>query len=189
MKKNISMDVFMKEEVEEDFLLLNEFEPRPEDFVETSSMKDLMRKVKEDGVGGKKEHIQTTLDSFLVRSKEGITLEDAEIRIQSLECENAVLRNEVQEMREKMNRLESLFFHSPPMIEPVSIDSVSQSLLYDKMSTKMRELEKEVSNIKITVESFDATQNDHEDRIEWLESHYEEDDSRVGEDGYPDLGF
>ena len=82
---------------------------------------------------------------------------------------------------------------SPPlpfMETPVSSDPVSQSLLYDRLSTRVREMEKDMVNLKMTVESFDATQGDHEDRIEWLESHHEDDDSRVNEeDQYPDLGF
>jgi cell division protein FtsB len=193
MRKNISMDIMMKGLDENDETIMNEFEPRQDDFMEdeVSKMKGFMKSVSDKYE--KKGVVQTTLDSFFIKGG-SITLEDAEIRIQTLECENAVLKTELQEIKDKMNRLESLFYHSPPMIhslhEEISIDPVSQNVLYDRLSTKVRDMERDISNMKITVESFDATQTDHEDRIEWLESHYEDEDSRVSlEDEIPDLGF
>lgn len=195
MKKNISMDILMKEEEENEFSLFGDFEPNEKDFEEEkpdmSGMKNLMRSVNEKQM--KKEVHQTTLDAFFVKTGTNtISLEDAEIRIQTLECENAVLKHEMSEMKGKLDRLESLFFHSPPtmMDGPITSDPVSQTLLYDRLSTRVREIEKDMVNIKMTVESFDATQQNHEDRLEWLESHYEEDDSRVGDaESIPDLGF
>ncbi len=206
MKKNISMDVLMREQEEDDIALFNEFEPRKEEFMDegTSGMKNLMKHVITEGnkmlslrerhvrdEGGKKEHIQTTLDSFFVKSGVScMTIEDAELRIQTLECENAVLKNEMQEMKEKMDRLESLLFHtSSSILSPSSADPVSQNLLYDKISTKVREIEKDIVNIKVSMESLEASNEDHEDRIEWLESHYEDDDSRVGKGEVSDYGF
>ncbi len=189
MKKNISMDVLMREEEEADRRAfdMSDFEPRITDFEEdksTSSIKNLMKKV-----GEKYDKKQTTLDAFFIKSEGGITLEDAELRIQTLECENAVLKNEVQEMKERMDRLESLLFNTTPVMIGSS-DPISQNLLYDKMSTRVREIEKDMVNMKMTMESIEASQEDHEDRIEWLESHYEDEDSRVGKDEeLPDLGF
>ncbi len=175
--------------------LFGDFEPNEKDFEEDqadiSGMKNLMRSVSEKQT--KREHHQTTLDSFFVRSGTNtISLEDAEIRIQTLECENAVLKHEMSEIKSKLDRLESLFFHSPPILmeSQSSSDTVSQSLLYDRLSTRMREVEKDMVNMKMTMESVEATQGDHEDRLEWLESHYEDDDSRVGDaESLPDLGF
>ncbi len=189
MKKNISMDVLMREQEEEDISLFHEFEPRKEEFIDegTSSMKNLMKHVREES--GKKEHIQTTLDTFFVKSGvSSMTIEDAELRIQTLECENAVLKNEMQEMKEKMDRLESLLFNTAPVMVGSS-DPISQNLLYDKMSTRVREIEKDMVNMKVSMESLEASNEDHEDRIEWLESHYEDDDSRVDKDEVLDYGF
>ena len=179
----------------DDISLFSDFEPNEKDFEEEkpniSEMKNLMRSVNEKQI--KKEHQQTTLDAFFVKSgTTTISLEDAEIRIQTLECENAVLKHEMNEIKGKLDRLESLFFHSPPSIMDGHIrsDPISQSLLYDRLSTRMREMEKDLVNVKMTVESFEATQGDHEDRLEWLESHYEDDDSRVGDaESLPDLVF
>ena len=179
-----------------DISLFGDFEPNEKDFEEEkpdmSGMKNLMRSVNEKQI--KKEHQQTTLDSFFVKSgTNSISLEDAEIRIQTLECENAVLKHDLNEMKDKLNRLESLFFHSPPsLMEGIipSSDEVSKSILYDRLSTRVREMEKDIVNVKMTMESIEATQGDHEDRLEWLESHYEDDDSRVGDaESLPDLGF
>lgn len=195
MKKNISMDILMKEEEENEISLFGDFEPNEKDFEEEkpdmSGMKSLMRSVNEKQM--KKEVHQTTLDSFFVKTGTNtISLEDAEIRIQTLECENAVLKHEMSEMKSKLDRLESLFFHSPPamMDVPITSEPVSQTMLYDRLSTRVKEIEKDMVNTKVMIESIEATQGDHEDRLEWLESHYEDDDSRVGDaESIPDLGF
>ncbi len=146
-----------------------------------NSIKNLMMTLKN------KEMKQPTIDSYFTPysvSKNYVTTD--------YEFENTLLKIEIKDLKEKMTELELLVLNmktSAPNTSSSSSTSNSDdnnqsvqspfSFIYDRMMTKIKNIESELSTMKLNFESYEATQTNHEDRIDMIEEmimNNEEDD-------------
>lgn len=87
-------------------------------------------------------------------------------KIYELEHENNLLKIEIREMKDRMSNLEIMIMNaiSSPSFQPKDTSSMSCNI-YDRLSTKIKDLEYEVKKVKDTCEMLEADQLRHDDHI------------------------
>ncbi len=127
----------------------------------SNSVKNLMMSLKG------KEMRQPTIDNYF--TPYSVTTD--------YEFENTLLKIEIKELKEKMMELEMLVLNMKTSNGCVEGEATTTSnsitspfpFFYDRIMTKIKNIEEEMGNMKLNFESFEATQSNHEDRIDMIE--------------------
>ncbi len=151
LRKNISLQILQNEEEEPDESsneLLQEFD----DFqYKSESSFDLFKK---------DNKTQLTIDQFFTPYSVSSKNNDINPKLEELELENHVLKIELKELKDKFSHLEYLVYNrltGAPNNESSSINSsFIPPALYDRIQTKIKELESDVKKIKEEIEILDS---------------------------------
>jgi hypothetical protein len=157
MKRNISLDIQQQvdeiQENEDEFLKefsMDEIETIPDEN-SAQNIKTLMMQTKSQK--------QPTIDQYFQPFRKEYSSNDI------LEHENNLLKIEMKEIKDK------LFLFEQHLLCPSSSSTpISSNISYDKLSTKIREMENEMKKMKTVIEYLEGHNHELEERIDYLES-------------------
>jgi hypothetical protein len=149
VRKNISLQILQNEEEPDETSneLLQEFN----DFqYKTENSFDFLKK---------DNKTQITIDQFFTPYSVSSKNNDMNPKLEELELENHVLKIELKELKDKFSHLEYLVYNrltGAPCGDSVNSSSIIPHTLYDRLQTKIKELESDVKKIKEEIEILDS---------------------------------
>lgn len=117
---------------------------------------------------------QLTIDQFFTPyTVEKKSENDTNKKIEELELENQVLKIEVKELKDKFLHLEYLVYNRFPSStssdESVNHQNFIPPTLYDRLQTKVKELESEIKKIKEDIEILDSNHCELGEHVELIQ--------------------
>ena len=164
LRKNISLEILQNEEEEPDESsneLLKEFN----DFhYNTENSFDILKK---------DNKTQLTIDQFFTPYSVSSKNHDINPRFEELELENHVLKIEMKELKDKFSHLEYLVYNrltgAPNSESSMNSSSFIPPALYDRIQTKIKELESDVKKIKEEIEIIDSNHCQLGEQVELIQ--------------------
>ncbi len=167
MKRNISLDIQQQVDEMQETVYENEDEFLKEfnmDEIETIQDENSAQNIKTLMMQTKSQK-QPTIDQYFQPFGKEYSSNDI------LEHENNVLKIEIKEIKDK------LFLFEQHLLCPSSSSTpVSSNISYDKLSTKIREMENEMKKMKTVIEYLEGHNHELEERIDYLKSMFSTDE-------------
>ncbi len=158
IRKNISLQILQEEE------------DRSSEPDETSA--DLLQEF-EDFQYPVDSKRQLTIDQFFTPyTVEKKSDNDTHKKIEELELENQVLKIEIKELKDKFLHLEYLVYNRFPSSsseESVNHQNFIPPTLYDRLQTRVKELESEIKKIKEDIEILDSNHCELGEHVELIQ--------------------
>ena len=135
---------------------------------------------------------QLTIDQFFTPyTVEKKSDNDSYKKIEELELENQVLKIEVKELKDKFLHLEYLVYNRFPSStssdESVNHQNFIPLTLYDRLQTKVKELESEIKKIKEDIEILDSNHCELGEHVELIQLEIDKINEEFGAEDENDL--
>jgi len=135
---------------------------------------------------------QLTIDQFFTPyTVEKKSDNDSYKKIEELELENQVLKIEVKELKDKFLHLEYLVYNRFPSStssdESVNHQNFIPPTLYDRLQTKVKELESEIKKIKEDIEILDSNHCELGEHVELIQLEIDKINEEFGAEDENDL--
>jgi predicted RNase H-like nuclease (RuvC/YqgF family) len=135
---------------------------------------------------------QLTIDQFFTPyTVEKKSENDTNKKIEELELENQVLKIEVKELKDKFLHLEYLVYNRFPSStssdESVNHQNFIPPTLYDRLQTKVKELESEIKKIKEDIEILDSNHCELGEHVELIQLEIDKINEEFGAEDENDL--